>query len=212
MKRGRKPLFRKYRWILALALSCAAVLPTSVAAETYKCTLDGKSVYQDTPCEGRATGKVVSGGQDYVPPVKTGPDCKTPEECRVQASGREAQRAADAAEGRVQELDRVIERNRAERARQAPTQNDLAEQCVELYKPHMAYRYARITGSSIKRSGFAEISVSVKTFTNSNAPRGVRDPGVLDEHFICQLTDDASAIDVAGSQNRINDHARGVRF
>lgn len=198
-------MFRKYGWMLALALSCAALPPAGAA--TYKCVLDGKSVYQDTPCEGRSTGKVVSGGQDYVPPVKTEKPCQTPEECRLRAEIKDLEKK-QAEASRHMETSRHI---RSDRPRPL-TQDDLANQCVELYKPHMAYRYARITGSSIKRSGFAEISVKVKTFTNSNVPRGVRDPGVLDEVFICQLTDDASAIDVAGSQNRINDHARGARF
>lgn len=47
---------------IAIALFAWAVLPA--AAQTYKCVLDGRLVYQDSPCKGNATGGMNTVGEE----------------------------------------------------------------------------------------------------------------------------------------------------
>ncbi|MDR3322823.1 MAG: DUF4124 domain-containing protein [Zoogloeaceae bacterium] len=197
---------KKFLFPLVLLLS----LPAFVAqAQVYKCTVNGKSAYSSTPCEGQAETRAINTSQDRVTEAQRqqAASVRAQEAREVGAEADKKNRAA----ARRDELATRQQREAAASAARAPSEAELADQCVDLYRPHMAYPHPRILGQKITGgSTFPEIVVNVRSITNPKTPIE-RDPITINENFTCRLTPDRTRINTADSQGYVKDYKGGVR-
>ena len=171
-------------------------------AQMYKCQTSGGQTFSDKPC---------------------GKDAKVVQFATQEPSAESRQEAIDRAErdkGEVAKADKAREieaKAAAEAAAKKPvvTQSQLASQCVDKYRPHLAYpQGVRILGQSVQIDGFGHtLYVTVRTLTNPNTPVRI-DPGVLSERFVCRL-DPATgfqSIDDRYTADYVEKHKRGGRL
>ncbi|MDR3351758.1 MAG: DUF4124 domain-containing protein [Zoogloeaceae bacterium] len=174
------------------------LLPLLAHAQVYKCTQNGKATYSDRPCDGQAHEQKVSSGRESKPTppaaeIKPGSDAaKLLQEAEDIRNGKAGYGA------KARQLREEAERRRS--AAQVPVPKEtLAEQCVDLYRPHVPYGYVRILQSTLWDGPYPTITAEGKTTRARNK-------------FICSLKDGAKEIDVEESKRRyINDYARGKR-
>jgi hypothetical protein len=176
-------------------------LPLMAHAQVYKCSLNGKTTYSSTPCEGKSDAKVINTGQDRVTEAQR-QQAELIHEKNYRAVNPECNKYCQQA--------KLIRAKQAAKAAATPSQDELAQQCVDLYKPHLAYQGVRINSSSITGI-FPEIIVNVRTITNDKTPVE-RDPITINERFICRLTEDKRQIDKGQTQSYLDQHKRGGKL
>lgn len=131
----------------------------------------------------------------------------------------------DAAQGRL-EKDKAtalaIDKEREEQQKLAAksskptvTLDQLAVQCVDKYRPHLAYpKGVSIKGHNLVVDGFGHtLYVNVKTISNPNTPVNI-DPITINERFVCRLDPKTShqSIDDNYTSDYVEKHKKGYRL
>jgi hypothetical protein len=198
-----------------MIVGISALVPA--VAQNYKCTdAGGKTLYQDKPCPGSMSGRVVA---DEQRPVETEEERRAKlevERLKLEADVVKAKRELE--ETNAQNRRAEAESRESQKNAMPPSPASLAEQCVNLYRPLMIYNNFEVLGSSIDGPAFPEIKVRVRgtlaTLVFDDRDSYARKSYALDyvqENLICSLEPNKTTIDRRGTQRYLDDYANRVR-
>ena len=171
-------------------------------AQMYKCQVGSTVTFSDKPCGKDA--KIVRQANE------------TPSEDSRKESLDRAKKSQDSVEksnAKVREED--LAKSAAEQKKPVVTMSQLALQCVDRYRPHLAYpQGVTVRGQKVEIDGFGHtLYVSVQTITNSTTQASLHQV-VLDERFACRLdpATDYQSIDDKYTSEYVEKHARGAQL